>query len=36
VSLGLAGLVEGELVDVDGLLAGLALAVPAFEDRLNE
>jgi len=28
--------VEGELVEVDRLLAGLTAAVPALEDRLQE
>jgi len=34
MSLVLSGVVEWELVEVDGLLAGLAAAGPALEDRL--
>jgi hypothetical protein len=36
MSLVLAGCVEIELVDVDGLLAGLTVAGPALEDRLQQ
>jgi hypothetical protein len=36
MSLILSGVVEWELVEVDGLLAGLAAAGPALEDRLQQ
>ena len=32
----MTGPVERELVEVDGLLAGLAAACPALEDRLQQ
>jgi hypothetical protein len=31
-----SGWVEGDLVEVDGLFAGVAAAGPAFEDRLEQ
>ena len=36
MSLVLSGVMERELVEVDGLLAGLAAACPALEDRLEQ
>jgi hypothetical protein len=36
MSLVLAGVMERELVEVDGLLAGLTVPVPALEERLQE
>ena len=36
MSLVLPGVMEWELVEVDGLLAGLTAAGPALEDRLQE